>query len=171
MSCRGGIWFKQSTTENWIAARKEAEKSRSKKDTQDRTPINQRESAKNKSLNFEEDEDDLAASTMLSSSPILKWKKVANATGPSPRPRHGHRAVAIKDLMVVFGGGNEGIVDELHVYNTGRNSAAFFLLLESTPSAVTSLPDIFSTVFQREASPNFTIITDLLTVYIGQRLV
>lgn len=56
-------------------------------------------------------------------SPILKWKKVGNATGPSPRPRHGHRAVAIKDLMVVFGGGNEGIVDELHVYNTGK----FFL--------------------------------------------
>lgn len=53
-------------------------------------------------------------------SPVLKWKKVANATGPSPRPRHGHRAVAIKDLMVVFGGGNEGIVDELHVYNTGE---------------------------------------------------
>ncbi len=53
-------------------------------------------------------------------SPILKWKRVANATGPSPRPRHGHRAVAIKDLMVVFGGGNEGIVDELHVYNTGK---------------------------------------------------
>ena len=50
---------------------------------------------------------------------MLKWKKVSNATGPSPRPRHGHRAVAIKDLMVVFGGGNEGIVDELHVYNTG----------------------------------------------------
>ena len=53
-------------------------------------------------------------------SPILKWKKVGNATGPSPRPRHGHSAVAIKDLMVVFGGGNEGIVDELHVYNTGK---------------------------------------------------
>lgn len=51
--------------------------------------------------------------------PILKWKRVTNTTGPSPRPRHGHRAVAIKDLMVVFGGGNEGIVDELHVYNTG----------------------------------------------------
>lgn len=33
-------------------------------------------------------------------------------------PRHGHRAVAIRELMVVFGGGNEGIVDELHVYNT-----------------------------------------------------
>ncbi|KAL3851844.1 hypothetical protein ACJMK2_015546, partial [Sinanodonta woodiana] len=34
---------------------------------------------------------------------------------------HGHRAVAIKELMVVFGGGNEGIVDELHVYNTATN--------------------------------------------------
>lgn len=52
--------------------------------------------------------------------PILKWKRVTNTTGPCPRPRHGHRAVAIKDLMVVFGGGNEGIVDELHVYNTGK---------------------------------------------------
>ena len=48
----------------------------------------------------------------------MKWKKVSSATGPAPRPRHGHRAVAIKDLMIVFGGGNEGIVDELHVYNT-----------------------------------------------------
>ena len=57
---------------------------------------------------------------MLSTSPILKWKKVSTTSGPSPRPRHGHRAVAIKDLMVVFGGGNEGIVDELHVYNTGE---------------------------------------------------
>lgn len=53
--------------------------------------------------------------------PMLKWKRIANPTGPQPRPRHGHRAVAIKDLMVVFGGGNEGIVDELHVYNTGQS--------------------------------------------------
>ncbi|KAF5300380.1 hypothetical protein FQR65_LT01001 [Abscondita terminalis] len=51
----------------------------------------------------------------------LQWKSVSNPTGPQPRPRHGHRAVAIKDLMVVFGGGNEGIVDELHVYNTATN--------------------------------------------------
>ena len=50
---------------------------------------------------------------------VLKWKRVLNPTGPQPRPRHGHRAVNIKELMVVFGGGNEGIVDELHVYNTG----------------------------------------------------
>ncbi|CAG9538511.1 unnamed protein product [Cercopithifilaria johnstoni] len=54
-------------------------------------------------------------------SPTLKWKKVVNTTGPTPRPRHGHRAVSIKDLMIVFGGGNEGIVDELHVYNTATN--------------------------------------------------
>lgn len=51
----------------------------------------------------------------------LKWKKVSDSQGPQPRPRHGHRAVAIKDLMVVFGGGNEGIVDELHVFNTATN--------------------------------------------------
>ncbi|CDW53853.1 Kelch 5 and Kelch 1 and Kelch 4 and Kelch 3 domai n containing protein [Trichuris trichiura] len=52
---------------------------------------------------------------------FVKWKKVINSSGPTPRPRHGHRAVAIKELMIVFGGGNEGIVDELHVYNTITN--------------------------------------------------
>ncbi|KAG8447911.1 hypothetical protein GDO86_015141 [Hymenochirus boettgeri] len=50
-----------------------------------------------------------------------RWKRVVGWSGPVPRPRHGHRAVAIKELIVVFGGGNEGIVDELHVYNTGTN--------------------------------------------------
>lgn len=49
-----------------------------------------------------------------------RWKRVVGWSGPVPRPRHGHRAVAIKELIVVFGGGNEGIVDELHVYNTGE---------------------------------------------------
>ena len=63
----------------------------------------------------------ISSEAAIMASPILKWKRVQNATGPSPRPRHGHRAVAIKDLMVVFGGGNEGIVDELHVYNTGKS--------------------------------------------------
>uniref|UniRef100_A0ACB8FIN2 Uncharacterized protein n=1 Tax=Sphaerodactylus townsendi TaxID=933632 RepID=A0ACB8FIN2_9SAUR len=38
-------------------------------------------------------------------------------SGPVPRPRHGHRAVAIKELIVVFGGGDAAILDELHVYN------------------------------------------------------
>ncbi|XP_027562404.1 host cell factor 1-like, partial [Neopelma chrysocephalum] len=50
-----------------------------------------------------------------------RWKRVVGWAGPVPRPRHGHRAVAIKELIVVFGGGNEGIVDELHVYNTVTN--------------------------------------------------
>lgn len=34
------------------------------------------------------------------------------------RPRHGHKAVAIKDLIIVYGGGNEGIFEDLYVYNT-----------------------------------------------------
>lgn len=67
--------------------------------------------------------------TSLVIPPIVKWKKVTNTSGPTPRPRHGHRAVAIKDLMIVFGGGNEGIVDELHVYNTGKNSLKAIIIL------------------------------------------
>ncbi|XP_072483901.1 host cell factor 1-like isoform X3 [Notamacropus eugenii] len=50
-----------------------------------------------------------------------RWKRVVGWSGPVPRPRHGHRAVSIKELIVVFGGGNEGIVDELHVYNSATN--------------------------------------------------
>lgn len=49
----------------------------------------------------------------------VKWKKVNSTSGPSPRPRHGHKAVAIKELIIIFGGGNDGIVEELHVLNTG----------------------------------------------------
>ncbi|EEB16668.1 hypothetical protein, conserved [Pediculus humanus corporis] len=52
---------------------------------------------------------------------LLQWKRINNQAGPMPRPRHGHRAVAIKDLIVIFGGGNEGIVNELSVYNTLKN--------------------------------------------------
>ncbi|XP_075407188.1 host cell factor 2 isoform X2 [Tenrec ecaudatus] len=51
----------------------------------------------------------------------LNWKRVSSFTGPVPRARHGHRAVAIRELMIIFGGGNEGIADELHVYNTVTN--------------------------------------------------
>lgn len=50
----------------------------------------------------------------------VKWKKVSSTSGPSPRPRHGHKAVAIKELIIIFGGGNDGIVEELHVLNTGE---------------------------------------------------
>ncbi|KAA3680030.1 host cell factor [Paragonimus westermani] len=57
---------------------------------------------------------------MAEGGPVLHWKKVITASGNVPRSRHGHKAVAIKDLIVVFGGGNEGIVDELHVFNTSK---------------------------------------------------
>ena len=54
-----------------------------------------------------------------------KWRKT-NDTGAAnpgslPKPRHGHRAVQIKELIIVFGGGNEGIIDELHVFNTSKS--------------------------------------------------
>ncbi|KAM8971999.1 host cell factor 2 [Pelodytes ibericus] len=49
------------------------------------------------------------------------WRRVSSYTGPVPRSRHGHRAVAIRELMIIFGGGNEGIAEELHVYNTVTN--------------------------------------------------
>ncbi len=50
----------------------------------------------------------------------LKWRRISQTSGPAPKPRHGHKAVAIKELIILFGGGNDGIVDELHVLNTGR---------------------------------------------------
>ena len=52
----------------------------------------------------------------------LKWKRIQNTTGPAPKPRHGHRAVAIKELIIIFGGGNDAIIDELHVLNTGERA-------------------------------------------------
>lgn len=51
---------------------------------------------------------------------IVRWCAVHQNDGPSPRPRHGHRAVAVNDLIVIFGGGNEGMIDELHAYNTTK---------------------------------------------------
>ncbi|XP_058629865.1 host cell factor 2 isoform X2 [Onychostoma macrolepis] len=53
---------------------------------------------------------------MINKSPI--WKRVRSYAGPVPRARHGHRAVSIRELVVVFGGGNEGIATNLHVYNS-----------------------------------------------------
>ncbi|XP_034433514.1 host cell factor 2 isoform X3 [Hippoglossus hippoglossus] len=47
-----------------------------------------------------------------------QWRRVHTVTGVVPRSRHGHRAAAIRELVVVFGGGNEGISEDLHVYNT-----------------------------------------------------
>ncbi|XP_016122263.1 host cell factor 2-like [Sinocyclocheilus grahami] len=53
---------------------------------------------------------------MINKGPI--WKSVRSYAGPVPRARHGHRVVAIRELVVVFGGGNEGIATNLHVYNS-----------------------------------------------------
>jgi host cell factor len=50
----------------------------------------------------------------------VQWKRLDGITGQTPKPRHGHRAVAVKDLIIVFGGGNEGIVEDLNVYNSGK---------------------------------------------------
>uniref|UniRef100_A0A915E2S3 Uncharacterized protein n=1 Tax=Ditylenchus dipsaci TaxID=166011 RepID=A0A915E2S3_9BILA len=74
--------------------------------------------------------------------PQYFWKKVVDTTGPTPKPRHGHRAVSIKDLMIVFGGGNEGIVDELHVYNTLNNQ--WFVRPLEVKSLVDVLPMVLS---------------------------
>ncbi|XP_051977060.1 host cell factor 2-like [Xyrauchen texanus] len=53
---------------------------------------------------------------MVNKSPL--WKRVRSYHGPVPRARHGHRAIAIRELVVLFGGGNEGIATNLHVYNS-----------------------------------------------------
>lgn len=57
---------------------------------------------------------------MCTGAPCLRWNQVSEYDGPMPQPRHGHRAVAIKGLIVVFGGGNDGIFSNLHVFNTGK---------------------------------------------------
>ncbi|CCD66593.1 Host cell factor homolog hcf-1 [Caenorhabditis elegans] len=51
---------------------------------------------------------------------VVRWRIVQQSTGPNPKPRHGHRAVVLKELIVIFGGGNEGMIDELHAYNTQK---------------------------------------------------
>ncbi|XP_041636513.1 host cell factor 2 isoform X2 [Cheilinus undulatus] len=47
-----------------------------------------------------------------------QWRKINSVAGVIPRSRHGHRAATIRELIIVFGGGNEGIAEHLHVYNT-----------------------------------------------------
>jgi hypothetical protein len=52
--------------------------------------------------------------------PNYKWKKVSHQNGSTPRPRHGHRAVSFKNLIITLGGGNGGIVDDLNIFNTSN---------------------------------------------------
>lgn len=96
-----------------------------------------------------------------------RWKRVVGWSGPVPRPRHGHRAVAIKELIVVFGGGNEGIVDELHVYNTGEcgeggelqvpaRSAAYTLLYGYSPDR----PLLYRSGLQEPSCPSMLCLME-----------
>lgn len=62
--------------------------------------------------------------------PVIKWRELNEVNGDSPRPRHGHRAIAVKDFIVVFGGGNEGIVDEVHVFDTGEFFSIFYCIAQ-----------------------------------------
>ena len=50
----------------------------------------------------------------------VQWKRLETTSGTNPKPRHGHRAVAVKDLIIIFGGGNEGIVEDLNVFNCSK---------------------------------------------------
>lgn len=52
---------------------------------------------------------------------LCEWEPVRKSSGLKPVGRHGHRAVAIGKLMIVFGGGNAGILNELHVYDSSLN--------------------------------------------------
>ncbi|XP_032598126.2 host cell factor [Drosophila grimshawi] len=64
----------------------------------------------------------------------FRWKRILNPTRPQPRSRHSHRAINIKELMVVFVGGNEGIADEFHVYNTVTNQWYVPVLKRDVPN-------------------------------------
>ncbi|XP_075867535.1 host cell factor 2 isoform X2 [Nelusetta ayraudi] len=55
---------------------------------------------------------------MTTATEVPQWRKLHSVSGVTPRSRHGHRAVVVRELVVVFGGGNEGIEEHLHVYNT-----------------------------------------------------
>lgn len=52
---------------------------------------------------------------------MCKWRKLDNIEGPIPKSRHGHRAISFKDMMIIFGGGNDGFINELHVFRTSNN--------------------------------------------------
>lgn len=61
---------------------------------------------------------------MTTATEVAQWRKLHSVSGVTPRSRHGHRAVVVRELVVVFGGGNEGIEEHLHVYNTGKLTLA-----------------------------------------------
>ena len=73
---------------------------------------------------------DPSPQTQAQKVPIVKWRKIQNYTGHIPKARHGHRAVCIKELIVIYGGGNGGLFDELHVFNTGNSLMSYMYLIQ-----------------------------------------
>jgi len=53
----------------------------------------------------------------------MNWREIFNSSGMIPSPRHGHRAVAVQDNILMFGGGKDGIgiQNDLFLYNTLKN--------------------------------------------------
>jgi len=53
----------------------------------------------------------------------VNWRQIFHSSGILPSPRHGHRAVAVKDSILMFGGGKDGmgIQNDLFLYNTLTN--------------------------------------------------
>lgn len=49
---------------------------------------------------------------------IAKRNVTSSNSGLQPRPRHGHRVVSIRGLILLFGGGNGEVMDDLMVYST-----------------------------------------------------
>nr|XP_046914533.1 host cell factor 2-like [Dermatophagoides farinae] len=64
---------------------------------------------------------------------FLKWRKIENSSGHLPKARHGHRAITIKNMMLIFGGGNDGIIDEFHVYIPNENKWIWPKMTGDTP--------------------------------------
>lgn len=83
-----------------------------------------------------------------------KWRKVEAVIGSFPRPRHGHRAVAIRDMMLIFGGGNEGIVEEMHVYRSSKFVRALRTIL------TLSSPWYRLFIFHRDSDSRTTLPSD-----------
>ncbi|KII70037.1 Host cell factor [Thelohanellus kitauei] len=50
----------------------------------------------------------------------MKWKEIKEATLSCPSPRHGHRCVTYGKYLIMIGGGNDGMMADVSIFNTGR---------------------------------------------------
>lgn len=66
----------------------------------------------------------------MNNSIVPKWQRLNSAIGHSPMPKHGHRAVSVRDMMIIFGGDNDFIVNELHVFRTSNYYFRICLFLQ-----------------------------------------